>query len=61
MFCIGAVIFGLFLGAKANLNLEQLEQKFIGLEKRVSATEQQLQHGGKRYQTVPFSKCMTLL
>ena len=56
MLCISAIVVGLIVGAKATITLEQLNQKLNSLEKRVLVTEQQLDQGGKRYQTVPLSK-----
>jgi len=55
MLCFGTV-FLLILGAKA-ITLPELEQKFNALEKRVLATEQQLEYGGKHFQTIPLSTC----
>ena len=53
---LGTVVSVLILGAKAT-SLTQLEQKLNDLEKRICATEQQLEYGEKHFQNLTLSRC----
>ena len=71
MFILLCTFVGLILGSKA-ISLSQLEQKFNTLEQKVSSLEQkeanseakiigihnQIEYGGKKYQTLQYTTSM---
>ena len=48
------ILAGLVLGARA-ITLSQLAQKFNTMEQKIIGIQNQLEHGGKKYQTLQFT------
>ena len=50
------ILFGLVLGSTAQSpTLSELEEKFNTLEQKVIKIQNQLEHGGKKYQIIQYT------
>ena len=50
------IIFGLVLGSIAQSpTLSELEEKLNDLEAKITVIQNQLEHGGKKYQTLQYT------